>query len=104
MAEEKMKSALDKIEQLILDGNKEVVRQVEKKIEETKQELQQEFRQELDGTKQGIQWEIRQEAGKLDNKLDLYYKMLDYDVKEVDKKVGEVKRTLDEHVRLPAHA
>jgi len=42
--------------------------------------------------------ELQQEIGNLDKKQDLYYKMLNHDIKEVDKKVEGIKQTLDEHV------
>ena len=39
--------------------------------------------------------ELKQEIGNLDKKQDLYYKRLNHDIKEVDKKVERIKQTLD---------
>jgi archaellum component FlaC len=104
MIEKKTKSTLDKIEGLILDGNKEIIDRIENKLEAAKHELRQEIngaKQELKQEINGAKQELKQEIKEVDRKVEMYYKMLDYDIKEVDKKVGEAKEKLEEHARLP---
>ena len=66
MAEEKMKTNLDRIEKLIMDGNRDVVERVEKKIEETKKGLQ----QEIKNAEQNIRRELGDKIDRLDKKID----------------------------------
>lgn len=98
-----MNDVLEKIEKLIVDGNNEVVSRLEKKLEEAREELRQGLGGKIDNVETSLRQEIRTEVGKVDQKLDLYYKMLDYDVKQVDKKVDGLKDRLENHL-YPAHS
>jgi len=90
---------LDRIEKLIVDGQKDVVDKIsnlDTKIDGVRHELKQEIgavAKKFDG--------LDKKFDGLDKKVEMYYKMLDYDIKEVGKKVGEVKDKLDEHIRVP---
>lgn len=94
MAEEKPNTTLDKIESLIVDGQKDVLARVDQldgKVEGLKDDFKQEFQN------------LRNEVKKNFNDLTFEVKTLDtsvraahYDIKEIDKK-------LDEHIKQPAH-
>ena len=87
---------LDRIEKLIVDGNKEVLQRVA--------QVETALRQEI----HGVEHSLRQELGgkidrlekKTDTNADAAYDLLK-DVREDVKKVAD---KIDEHMRQPAHA
>ncbi|MBU1026249.1 MAG: hypothetical protein KKA31_00795 [Candidatus Margulisbacteria bacterium] len=100
MAEKKEKTTLDKIEKLIVDGQKDVIEQLGKRI---------------DGVKQGLGDRIDGVEGKLDKvevKIDKIetslrkeikdaYDFLSHDIGRLEKGLlNEVKSKLDEHVKI----
>ncbi|MEA3494079.1 MAG: hypothetical protein U9R38_06820 [Candidatus Margulisiibacteriota bacterium] len=78
MAEKKTKTGLEKIEKLIVDGQKEVIGRIDK--------LEDRFIG-LEGRVDNVESSLRQEIGKvhssLKNETSTTAKMLDYDIKEV---------------------
>ncbi|MBI5400291.1 hypothetical protein HZB07_06810, partial [Candidatus Saganbacteria bacterium] len=100
MAEDNTKLFIDKIEKLIVDGNKEVVGYIDKKVEQTKNEILSEVgkkfsevNKKMDGLEQSFKKEIKQT-----------YDFLSYDIGEVEKGISRVETKLDAHIKLPMHA
>ena len=88
MIKQEENKMLDRIEKLIVDGNKEVIDRVDEKLEAVKQEL----RQEILGVEGRLGKDIKdlKFQGKM---LDASIKAVQYDVKELDKK-------FDVHVKV----
>ena len=96
----KKETSLDRIEKLIVDGNKEVIGYIDKKIEETKQELKQELGGKIDN--------LDRKFDHLDKKVDRIDKTLNatalasYDLLiDVRKDVKQVDAKLDKHLFTP---
>lgn len=98
MAEEKTKTSLEKIEKLILDGNKEVLGRLDK-LEEGQRELG-EGQRELREGQQRLDQKVERISKTLDATAQASYSLLT----DVQKDVKEVKGKLEEHTRQPAHA
>ena len=92
MPEKKTKTTLERIEQLILDGNKEVVERIEKRLDETKQELRQEI--------QDVKFSLNEKMDKLDKKHDVNATAAYELLTDVRKEVGDVSQKLDAHIRV----
>ena len=84
MGEDKMKSNLDKIEKLIVDGQKEVLGKINR-LEEGQKKLE-------EGQKR-IENKLNQIDKKHDNTATALYGLLQ-----------DTKKDLDAHIRQPAHA
>ena len=69
MSGDKTVNLAEKIERLIVDGNKEVVGRVEQKLEETKQELRQELGGKIDKLEANLRQEIRTVHSSLKNEI-----------------------------------
>ncbi|MFA4844902.1 MAG: hypothetical protein WC632_08165 [Candidatus Margulisiibacteriota bacterium] len=105
MAEERVASALDVIERLIVDGQKEVMQGI-LQLQSGQDELrtgQDELRGGLNELREGqrsiIDW-VKKIDKKHDVNADAHYDLL----QAVKKDVGEVKEKLEAHMRQPAHA
>jgi chromosome segregation ATPase len=86
---------LDKIEKLIVDGNKEVIERVEKKIDETKQELRQEIKD--------VKTRLSKDVGELKTdvkSLKFQYNTLDTSIRAVQYDVRELDKKLDAHLKV----
>jgi archaellum component FlaC len=97
MNDEQLQNNLGKIEKIIVDGNREVIKEVDQKIEAVKNEL----KQELGGKIEAVKNELKQEIGRVEKSLKQEikqtYDFLSYDIKTVGDK-------LDVHTRLSVHA
>ena len=99
MNEERMGKALDKIETLIIDGNKRLedrLDRVEGRLTSLEDRVEKGFK-EVDMRFKAVDIKIDKLDKKLSDRMDTYYKMLDYDINLVSKK-------LDEHIKLPVHS
>ena len=92
-----MESTLDKIEKLIVDGNKGVVERVEKRLEEVKLEL----RTEMKTIESNLSGQIRIAHSSLKDEIAVTALAVKETVKEETKRVED---KLDKHIRQPAHA
>jgi signal transduction histidine kinase len=104
MAEDKTKSLVNKIEKLIIDGNKEVVAQLDHKIEQVKIDILTEVDIKINGVKQ----ELGGKIDRLDKKVDHLDATLDatarasYDLlTDVRDDVKRVSDKLDKHLLVP---
>ena len=110
MIKQEENKMLDRIEKLIVDGNKEVIERVDKKLEAVKQELQLEIKgvkQELQQEMKGITLDVKDLKFQY-NTMDTSIRALHYDVRELDKKVEELDRNVkeldrkvDAHLKVP---
>ena len=92
---DKMKTTLEKIEKLIVDGQKEVLGKIGQ-VESSLRQVESSLRQEIQETKEGLNEKIDLVHSSLKNEIATTAKVLDYDIKEVGRK-------LDAHVRQPAY-
>lgn len=105
MSEEKEKSLPERIEALLIDGQKEVFERFDR-LDEGQKGIVTRIERLEEGQKQ-----LATDVNKLDKKQDLYYKMLDYDIKEVGKKADDIRENvkrvedkLEVHLRQLAQA
>lgn len=108
MAEEKTNELLNRIEKLIIDGNKETL----EKIASVETSLRGEI-MSVETSLRGEIQEVKQELGivkqvvknvhvNLKKEIDVTSGALDYEIKQVGKSVEAVGRKLDDHVKMPA--
>jgi hypothetical protein len=103
MAKEKTKTTLDKIEKLIVDGQKEVLERVgtvESSLREEIQTVETSLREEIQGVRRGLYDKI----DKVDKKVELNAKATHDLLTDVREDVRRVENKLDEHIKSPAHA
>jgi septation ring formation regulator EzrA len=98
MNDEQLQNNLGKIEKLIVDGNKEVLKRLDK-LEEGQRSLEDGQKTLVDG-----QQRLERKVDRIDNTLNATTHASYGLLTDVQKDVKEVKDTLDKHVRLPAHA
>ncbi len=95
MSENKVKTNLDAIEKLIVDGQKEVI----KRIEAVEGRV---------GLVDGRLVEIDETIGKLDKKIDSVHSSLKNEIKvtglAIKEDIQRVETKLDSHLKQPAHA
>jgi uncharacterized phage infection (PIP) family protein YhgE len=130
MEEDKSKSLIDKIEGLIVDGQKVVLERLDRledgqrkleggqrkleggqrkledgqrKLEDGQRKLEDGQRKLEDGQREIVQT-IKAAHASLKKEIETTSGLLDFGIKEVDKKVEMVKAKLEEHMRQPAHA
>lgn len=106
MAEEKAKTTLDKIEKLIVDGQKEVLERIDRveeriggvegRIGDVETSLRQELGDKID--------KLDKKVDKLDKKVDLHAQATHDLITDVRKDIKGVEDKLDVHMRQPAHA
>ncbi|MFA4905874.1 MAG: hypothetical protein WC645_05165 [Candidatus Margulisiibacteriota bacterium] len=100
MAEEKIKTTLDSIEKLIVDGQKEVLERIDR-LENGQNDLkngQNDLKRDLSDVKRDL-GAVKNDVNELKfgvKTLNTRMDTVQYDLKELDRK-------LDDHIKQPAH-